>query len=281
MADIEYDAFCRELGTVASGMMRVFGIRRSGQHAIIDWMLRNCGQKKSVFLNNRRVGQSPLRAGMLAAKKHDSTRNADALQAKLARKLARGQKPFVLISYESGFPVQRYPVGDVSPGFDNSDFDRDVLITRRFVNWLPSYIRLVQAQNADGAPEGLDNFKKISMEIEGYKAHLIAANSSPHVVISYDDWAERPEYRRQKLAALGLPEVDNGLGRVQPYGGGSSFSGLAKAPQVREIAARWKTLRDNAFAKPFLEIAVSDTEFVAALDARYPEDLKIIHDILA
>ena len=278
MVDPEFDAFCQSLGTNCTGAMRVFGVRRSGQHAVIDWILRNCGTDDRMFLNNRRIGQTPLRAGKLAEKKPDSTKNAEALRRQLARRIARGQRPFLLISYEHGYAAPHYKAGDISPGFSNSDFDREVIITRRFVNWLPSYIRLAQGKKPR---DSLDASQAILRGIGAYKAHLIAANNSPHTHISYDDWVADPGYRRQKLKALGLPEQDNSLGQMQPYGGGSSFSGSDMAPHSLAATERWKTLAEDSFAAQFLAIAEADAELQEALASFYPDDINIIRQLLA
>jgi len=277
----DFDAFDRQLNAAADGRMRVFGIRRCGQHAVINWILRNCGRDDQVFLNSCTMGRSPIRLCGQAEINMEPAGRAWRLKRRLESALSGGMSPFVLISYEAGYPPELYAEGSLTNGFVNSDFDAEVLVTRSFVNWLPSFIRLMRLMNPDSPPEALEISNGIIFEMMRYKAHLIAASESGHLVISYDQWFFNPSYRRAMLKSLGLPCTDNGHGDVQIYGGGSSFSGHDMPAAALEINARWKTMRDDPFAKRFLHLALADEGFMDALSQSYPNDMAIIDALLS
>ena len=277
----EFPEICQKLAKFNSGAMRVYGVRRSGQHAIIDWILRNCGQKEHSFLNNRRMGQSPLRRGALAQNQPSSTSHANALAARLNRKLAHGHRPFILISYEHGFSSAHYKNGDISPGFANRVFQHEVLVTRSFSNWLPSFMRLVQSRNPGRPADSLDNSRAILKGIETYMAHIQAANEAAHPVISFDDWVTSPAYRLEKLAALGLESPDNSLGQPQPFGGGSSFTGTTQAPSPEALTNRWQAMTGSRFAAHFLQLALESERFMESLAKLYPNEPHRLQNLIA
>ncbi len=271
MPDQPFDEIEQQLFAVSSGRMRVLGIRRTGQHAVINWILRNCGCVNTVFLNSctmrrsavRTCGQSELN-GKFAGKSF-------ALKKALEAYLTPDLHPFTLISYEAG-----YEAGELTPNFPDTSFSHEVLVTRSFINWLPSFIRLMRVMNRSSAAEALDISNGIVFEMMRYKAHLQAAQASNHVVICFDKWATMPVYRREKLAALGLYERNAGLGDVQKYGGGSSFSAFEKLAEELALTERWQTMVDDPYAHHFLRIAQADPAFMEVLAALYPDDIPVM-----
>lgn len=276
MPDTPFVEIEQQLFAASDGRMRVLGIRRTGQHAIINWILRNCGRPDTVFLNSctmrrsamRTCGQSEL-SGRFAKKGYPLKRALEAF-------LTPEKRPFVLISYEAGFEE-----GKLTPNFPDAEFDHEILVTRSFVNWLPSFIRLMRLMNRGSAPEALDISNGIVFEMMRFKAHLLAAQDTDHLVVCFDKWATSPSYRRQKLAALGLDELEAGLGELQRYGGGSSFSALKTPADELTLTMRWQTMADDPYALDFLRIAKADTAFIQLLTALYPDDIPIISQLLA
>ena len=277
MNDAEFSNTCTALKAALSGAMRVYGVRRTGQHAIIDWILRNSGQADQIFLNNRRMGQSPLRLGAQAA----SMEAAQALAARISGRLAKGQRPFLLISYEHGFSPAVFQSGAVSPGFSNASFQHEVLITRSFSNWLPSFMRLVQSRNPQRPLQGYDNVQAIIKGVEAYKAHLRAVCSTAHVHISFDSWVSSAAYRLKTLGKLGLTAVDNTLGKAQPFGGGSSFTGVQQPPEAKALTTRWRVMEGHAFAAQFIALALEDASLIADISEHYPEDPALLRSLIA
>lgn len=262
----------QRLFAASARRMRVLGIRRTGQHAIINWILRNCGHDHSVFLNSCTMRRSAVRTCGQSEIDGQFAHKAYVLMRALNTYLASDIKPFVLVSYEAG-----YHEGELTPNFPDTSFDHEILVTRSFVNWLPSFIRLMRVMNPKSPARALDISNGIVFEMMRYKDHLIAARTSPHVVISFDDWAVNTGYRHCKLAELGLEELDPGLGEVQKYGGGSSFSAFQIPAQDLALNTRWQTLENSRYALDFVRIAMADGAFMEVLEALYPDDMPILH----
>jgi hypothetical protein len=121
----------------------------------------------------------------------------------------------------------------------------------------------------------------IVFEMMRYKAHLTSAAASGHVVISYDRWFADSAYREALLAKLGLPCLDNSLGAVQVYGGGSSFEKAGVPAAELAVSERWKTMKNDTYALGFLRLAARDQDFMVALKHNYPADTEIIDTLLA
>jgi len=276
MPDQPFAEIEQQLFAASSGRMRVLGIRRTGQHAVINWILRNSGREDTVFLNSctmrrsavRTCGQSELN-GKFLKKGYPLKRDLEAF-------LTPERHPFVLISYEAGFES-----GELSPNFPDAKFDHEVLVTRSFVNWLPSFIRLMRLMNPKSRPEALDISNGIVFEMMRYKEHLLAALAANHVVVCFDKWAESSSYRKRKLEELGLEDLDNTLGEVQRYGGGSSFSKFAKPAGELTLTARWQSMAEDPYALDFLRIAHADAIFMEALATAYPDDIPVMVQLLA
>ncbi len=276
MPDQPFAEIEQRLSVAADGKFRVFGIRRTGQHAIINWILRNSGRKASVFLNSCTMGRSPVRTCGQSELNGSQSGKAHGLHKSLSAYLDHYPRPFLLISYEAG-----YKSGEVSPNFETAGFDHEVLITRSFVNWLPSFIRLMWQIHQPANGEVLDISNGIIFEISRYKAHLQAAIASEATVICFDKWATLPEYRMSMLKNMGLNPVDNTLGKVQFYGRGSSFSGQSLPADELTLTRRWETMSDDSYAKLFLQLAQADDEFMQALALLYPDNPQIIAGLLA
>ncbi len=276
MPDQPFAAFEQQLCAAADGRMRVLGIRRSGQHAVINWILRNAGRADTVFLNSCTMRRSALRTCGQSELNGRPSGGGYPLLKVLTPWLTPEKRPFVLVSYEAG-----YAEGGLTPNFPDEDFDREVLVTRSFVNWLPSFLRLMRVMNPRWPAEGLEVAHGVLFEMTRYKAHLLAAQASPHVVVDFDQWASRPAYRLEKLAELGLDNHDNSLGHVQPYGGGSSFSGHKTPADALPLTTRWQSMAADPFAQQCLRLALADSAFMDSLAISYPDDARHIATLLA
>lgn len=276
MPDQPFAVIEQQLFAASDGRMRVLGIRRTGQHAVINWMLRNSGRENTVFMNSCTMRRSAMRTCGQSELNARFSGNAYRLKRAMEAYLTPEKHPFVLISYEAGFEE-----GELSPNFPDALFDREILVTRSFVNWLPSFIRLMRLMNPKSAPEALDISNGIVFEITRYKAHLLAAQDSNHVVICFDSWATSPNYRRHTLEELGLEALDNTLGEVQRYGGGSSFTKFKNSANELPLTMRWQTMADDPYALGFLRLAQADPAFMEVLATAYPGDIPIVSKLLA
>jgi len=261
-----------QLGIVPGVALRAFGMRRSGNHAIADWIMRNAPGGHSVFLNNCKPGKSPLES--FASIEVDGEKQAvRRARGNLPGETARlGDGALLLVSYEDLSPADFGPQRPISGGFDTGLFACDVLIYRSFLNWAASLIKKLQSNSGYGP------MRRVAIMLntaDRYARMLDLVGKAPGngmVPICYDRWFVDGAYREGVLGQLGLPVTDNAIGGVQSYGGGSSFQKDAAAPEDLQTSDRWRQMAEDADFRAFLSIAAREEGLMTQVEAHFPED---------
>ncbi len=257
------------LGFTPARVLRLYGMRRSGNHAIADWLQRNRPGQGTVFLNNCAPGKSPLE-GFRMIEVNRIQGAARTAHRKLAKTCApAGPDGMLLFSYEDTPPGVLRRGRAVSGDFDATTIDAEVVIYRSFLNWSASLLRKLQ-RNPEYSPTRRAAI--LLRAVDDYVQMLTALETPAITGICYDDWLERAAYRTERLRHLGLPERDNGLGQVQRYGGGSSFQDDATDPVQLDTARRAAQMADDPDHACFLDIASRDGALIAALTRHFPDD---------
>lgn len=249
-------------------VLRVYGMRRSGNHAIIDWMMRNAPDGSGLFLNNCKPNRDPVSSARgVAVFKAGTERDLDSAADKLA---AAGPAAFTLVSYEDTMPgPKRAPLYEAP--------ETCVIIYRSFLNWAASLLRKIQG-NAGYGP--LERMRVMMQAMRTYSEMLGRVRDTDVVPICYDDWMDNDGYRQAALTRLDLPGRDLGLGAVQRYGGGSSFQG--KKAETANLAT---TARSGQMAKDLeyqlvLWTAARDLDFMMRLADVFPQDATRLSELL-
>lgn len=230
--------------------LRVIGLSRSGNHAIIHWLLSqmpgrtcllNCAEGKT----NPFVSARPLASGRPYVVNYGDFAWLQEQQGRCS------PKDLLIHSYEDSF------LGYVCHPLFEQQHDRwvgrsrrrtDVLIVRDPFNLFASRQR---AQTAAISP---------STAVRIWKQHARAAlgerRYSPHacVWIYYNRWVTDCRYRQQIAGQLGLRFSDAGIDRVARTGGGSSFDGMHYDGAARQmkVLERWKVYQhDPAYRRLF------------------------------
>lgn len=232
--------------------LQLFGLQRSGNHAVVAWILQQYDQP-IVFLNNVAHFHDPFvhfRAGQVDGMVKVSRPNPDAMEQLRVR-----QKPLLVYSYEnmdfsklSTTPL----VPDRATMIGASKRIRRVLLFRDFFNWAASRIRLMEYRKKDIAPVIRDFNPLIDIWLlyaREFLAETDHLGDHDVVRVSYPRWSRDAEYRGYLLGRMGLPFHDNSNSKVPDVGGGSSFdktsfSGSAVDMQTDQ---RWTYLLDDRF----------------------------------
>ncbi|AXI47757.1 hypothetical protein C1J03_18145 [Sulfitobacter sp. SK012] len=251
---------------------QVFGMRRSGNHAIIDWMMRNAPVTATggLFYNNCRPRADPTKHFASVDVSGSDRKVISSRDMELADRMqSAGDGPMVLVSYEDMIPRQESKPQQASRGFSSDDFSREVLIYRSFLNWSASMLAKLKRNASLGATQRMRvMFNSLRTYIDGLD--LLA---QPHVVgLCYDDWMQSEAARADMLARLGLPVVDNARGQVQRFGGGSSFQNKVSAPEDLNTTSRTEEMSDDIEYQMLLWTTAHDAAFVERLIPHFPKD---------
>ena len=188
----------------------VHGMKRSGNHAIIEWML---AQDHFVFCNNL-IPVAPILRG---EKSLPAPRDFTAWERE---KLGEGKADRLLCASLEDHalnvrPFEQLPTGTVQ-----------VLIVRDPANFFASRIR--KSRSIDHPAYPREAGPLLARVVEGWKVHVreylgLTSTLTNRVGVSFNAWFTDPDYRRALSARLGLSFSDQGFGRVSAAGGGSSF----------------------------------------------------------
>lgn len=237
--------------------IRITGMSRSGNHAIIHWVTRQLGGRY-CFLNCAEPKTNPFETARPLHGDRTFEANYDLdLAAERAGHLSR--KDVLLHSYEDAF------LGMIrSPAFEEnhdawvgpSARRTEVLILRDPFNLFASRRKAQYALVTDHTARRI--WKQHAREFVDGPRYL----DPERVLVSYNRWASDPEYRREIARQLGLAFSDAGANDVPEVGAGSSFDGtrFSGAAHQMDIFGRWRHFED-------------DPEYLALLDD--PELLRL------
>ncbi|MEP1765716.1 MAG: hypothetical protein ABJJ53_03525 [Sulfitobacter sp.] len=253
--------------------LQVFGMRRSGNHAIIDWLMRNAPEPASggVFYNNCKFGKNPQRAyGSLDV--YGAARSVlPHIDVADPKRIAQaGDTPMVVVSYEDRMPQAKGVPQKASADLTDNNFGHQVIIYRSFLNWSASLLAKLKKNTGFGAT---DRIRIMTLAFATYIQGLDRISEGEGIVaICYDDWMTSEDYRAAILGQLDLPVRDLSRGKVQRFGGGSSFQKKATSVENLNSVARDAAMANDAEYQILLWIAAHDLRFMERLIPHFEQD---------
>ncbi len=216
--------------------IRVVGLRRSGNHAIINW-IRNQHTGKACHLNNIRPDKSPYRNLYF----HYQTE-------KLKQESIGNFSPkdCLMYSYED-YPLEAIATAEWEKKHDlyvgKSRKKYDVLIIRDPLNLLASRLKRKFMDTKANDWSVVDLWIAYAKEYLGETNYL----SNNKICINYNHWFSDAKYRQSLASQLDCKFSDYGFDQVKSEGGGSSFDGRkfnGSATQMN-VLNRWQHFVDN------------------------------------
>lgn len=219
--------------------LSVYGLRRSGNHAIIGWLINN-------FSNGSPLIQvkHPLiitRDTCFINDILECYRN-DISSLRIDSTFARSNFENIIISYE-----------DVSPRV-TTEFSADmrkVTVIRDIKNVTASRLkRMKEMKNSEGHQKRLRVDEKF---VRLWAEHAIAILEERVTGIIFENWSSSKIYRDEIAEKLGIKNIDI-TDTVMPYGGGSSFSGMTpQPPTANELRRRYLQVEPDQNIAKLLE----------------------------
>lgn len=223
--------------------IRLIGMSRSGNHALLQWILAQA-EGRTCFLNAAEGKSNPF----LTARPIDTgqccwtnIQDFDLLAEQQGRHC---RKDYLIFSHEDGY-LRRSCSADYEAQHDafvgHSRRRIDVLILRDPFNLFAS--RRKQLWNLLTPKTTVKVWKQHAREFLGRTRHL-RHNS---VFVSYNRWCTDKPYRRQIAESLGLTFTDAGRNDIWPCNGGSSFDGHAYHGRAgaMKVFDRWRHYADD------------------------------------
>lgn len=249
--------------------IRVVGLRRTGNHAIMNW-IRKQQQGEVFYINNALVNVNPYRNVYeeQVRKAKDPTiggwrtNNLDKWKREALGDFSH--KDCLVYSYEDQ-PMEKLCDRAFERKHDlyfgKSKVRYDLILLRDPFNLFASRIR---ASRRKKPTAGSINFMAVKSRrhtlsqlwIDYAKEYLDETHylSNIKVPVNYNQWVSDSAYRRQLAETLQLEFTDSGVDDVMTNGGGSSFDGTdlqGKATKM-SVLERWKHFSDDAEFKALI-----------------------------
>jgi hypothetical protein len=198
--------------------MRIVGLKRSGNHAITNWIIKQ-NTKKVFYINDVGVNENPYREKYESLLRLQDYRGRHRWEPEVQGNFRL--KDCLIYSYED-YSLDRVtnPVFERKHDlyFGKSGKRYDLLILRDPFNCLASRI----------------------------KSNMLSVKDNK-IVINYNSWVDDLDYRRQISSQLKLEFSDAGFNEVKHQGGGSSFDGMQFTGQANKMNVhnRWQQFIDD------------------------------------
>jgi hypothetical protein len=227
--------------------LRVFGLQRSGNHAIIEWILDQHAGKRTCFLNNVGHGdQDPFATTRrIALEGFGSNLDVEAVR--------RAPKDVLIYSYEDD--LSRMQQGaTLLDAMHDKEFEQqrvryvgeseqrlNVIVLRDAFNFFASRIKKLDALTGTKDLEAIRETWKL---LARRALRMSRDFAGDEFWISYNAWVSDQEYRRRLSARLFGEFSDASLEYVSGHGGGSSFDSDHGRLSLRVIRRKWRRLLD-------------------------------------
>jgi hypothetical protein len=253
---------------------RIFGIKRIGNHAIINWIFTQI-QGITVFLNNCYIdGGNRLKlydgVGRIDCKNIDYWHFKQKLwfwernpfEGKEIVTYSKKDKRFksdklkllakeaVIISFENR------DIATLTAHLDNNH-ERllgnsrqifSVVIMRDPFNLFASNYQKWGKKSLQGIVELWKTFAQKFIEYQ-------ESNDKYLLGINYNEWFANSLYREKIAKVLDLPFNDQGINTVREFSGGSSFDGFSPEMKAQDLDVlnRWQAFKDDPFYRSLFE----------------------------
>src|SRR6185437_5194417 len=234
-------------GVRNSKELQVFGLRRSGNHALIAWIAQQYSSP-IVFLNSARPFHDPFSTHLMG--KVPNSIPSRKLNGEEAERLRLTPKNLLLLSYED-MNIRKLEKMDLLPSrqawIGDSGSRQRVLLLRDFYNWIASRVRLLEkkghaAEDIAGKVElHIDHWIMYAREFSRETRYLAEIETVP---VRFDRWSQEDSYRLEILGRLGIAVLNNARSFVPRAGGGSSFDGtrFSGSAEEMDLLSRWRYL---------------------------------------
>jgi hypothetical protein len=255
-----------------------WGIQRSGNHALINWIFEQYEEPK-MFLNHQIFGEelkaSPTRSlASLSSELSEAPKVVYSQKGKqdwqsIWNNPEHGLNECLIVSFEnhdiSKISSAQYLDGcqliDGSVVRASENTINVVLLRDPFNMWM-SY------SPETGKPHDPYLWKVYAKE------YLGITNFLPNkVCVSFNQWFSDQDYRKSLSRALGVPFSDKGLNKVSRYGGGSNFDGTKYdgTAQKMNVLNRWGQSRNFLKKRQLLKVLHKDEEMGNLVQTIFPD----------
>lgn len=235
-------------------LYKFFGLQRSGNHAVINWLV-GLDQQGFIFFNNvdwkkpisESVSAVSLPPGIKAYASRESKKSPPVIKHEYINNLSLIEGGKLLFSYENmnmSSYVDKRINRNIVASFGSPISKTNILIVRNIFNMLPSAARMVRRQQAQKRRSDEWFVEVMRKRVEMWKSYAFLAveassfSRGEFIPILFDKWVVDKSYRDSLAEVFGLLNKDKNIDFVSDAGNGSSFSGI-KGVEQKGVVNRW------------------------------------------
>jgi hypothetical protein len=216
-------------------LIRVIGLRRAGNHAIIMWLAHHFNKGEVLFLNDIDSGINVKKIFAKMRYLHDYD--------------VFGVPEVIIYSHEEVW------LKDIK-----NNGDTTIVVVRDPYNLTASRIKMMDTV---GFPHrwfirDSNQYKRVlrqHMSEALKRTHLL----SKKIIVNFNKWWVDKEYRGIVSQMIGYNFCDDGYGKMLPHGGGSSFDKVVDDTRKLKVLNRWKEYMDNSLMeKVFFDEGIAE-----------------------
>lgn len=237
---------------VKYSLWKFFGLQRSGNHAILNWLI-GLDQENTLFFNMVRPGDDLLNKPSGVSLPEGTRAYATRVERKrviqpehLEWFESNGGR--LLLSYEN-YPIEKFSSDQLNrpvfERFGKAVEEKNLLVLRNPFNMLPSAEKMVlRTMEAKGKDEkwAVDTLNRRLALWKNYAfLHLnpVSVTKGEFTTFLFDHWISNKNYRDMMADRLGYANHDRFLDFVSDAGNGSSFAGN-KLDKKSDVLNRWE-----------------------------------------
>jgi len=201
----------------------VYGLRRSGNHAFVEWLNKNLGGSRL----QSKISSMFLHSGN-SCYLNSVTEYEDSSIFEVNYKFAVFNFPSVIVTHEDC--LSSYETR-LTKGFPK------IVVVRDILNVVASRYKLLMKCDPDKVESG--NLCSINENIFQIWMENVLSMNKQCMVVKFEEWLASRQYRDAISAKLKAKNLDV-MGQMSFHGGGSSFGNLSSTPSLTDLNNRWK-----------------------------------------
>jgi len=214
---------------------RLFFQRRSGGHAIVEWIASHF-DGKGILINSLRPNvkwNKPTKYWNIEYPFHGA--NSEMELRKHEKGKLKINHEFIITTYEDPLRYADHLYRSRINGV-NTNKIKKIIVNRDIYNHIASRLKFDHRRKNAGPPGWYDKC------IIDWEKLVTISDSNPYIEINYNKWIKNKKYRIEIGKSLCLPNNDgHKLNTIPNYGGGSSFTGIKENANIKKLNSRWKT----------------------------------------
>ena len=255
-----------EIKPAQTKQLRIVGLSRSGNHAVINWILHQL-QGKYCFLNCTEPKYNPYYTSRPLSAEGDSYKtNIEEFDLEAEQQGNFSQKDHLIFSHEDCFlgnMETKKNREQLEEWVGKAEEKQNILVLRDPFNAFASRVKsgLIQGHHTHHGAKPISTLTLRRIYKQHAKEFLRQKKNLKNLVpINFNQWNSSVEYRRKIADELGLDFSDEGYKKVTETAGGSSFDGVEFSgnPHKMNLQDRWENYKDDETYWELFDAEIAD-----------------------